>query len=649
MKSMKVTIAALFAVGAAAVTQGQTAQNLIESIVPPGVVFEALVYNKDLPTPAKPKYRSTTDLVPSPDGSRIYICEQTAKRITVFDVKTGTVLPNRILLPNEVTGCAVSKDGATLYATCGSEQWPAGQVCVVNVASGRVTTRIPVGHYPRSPVLSPDGVKLFVGNMFSHTVSVIDVGTQREVDTIHVVREPYALDVTPDGKTLVVGNSLPDDRSTDTLVVSCKISIIDIATHGQTTVRLTRGSHSVFGLTVSADGKYAFATHLIGKFNLIGSTVEKGWLHTNNLAVIDLTTKKFVNDVCLDLALMGMGNPWSVKCTKDGKFMVVSHAGSNDLSIINLPLLMDTVLARSALPADDPLHDLQKDFTTMLDSRKRVQVATKGPRALAIVGNSVFTAGFFDDAKASMEEYEISLSTSRPTSIYTIGEAQAWTGERNGENNFYDASLCFQEWQSCHSCHPLTRPDALNWILGGGAIVAPKNAKSMLYSWWTPPTTWSGRRLHAHQSILAGIELELFRVPTVDLSAPMDTFFMAIKPMASPFLEKGRLSESAKRGKALYTNKEKTDCQKCHPAPLFADEKFYNSGVPDPYDASINWRTPTIVESWRTGPYGHLGSYWGMIEILELKTHTNAVDKLDTDPNGSGHEMKDLISYVLSL
>ena len=276
-------------------------------------------------------------------------------------------------------------------------------------------------------------------------------------------------------------------------------------------------------------------------------------------------------------------------------------------------------------------------------------MTTKGPRALAIIGNTVYTAGYFDDQAGSMEAYDISLTTSRATGTYTIGEPQTWTGERNGESNFYDASLCFQEWQSCHSCHPLTRPDALNWILGGGATVAPKNAKSMLYAWWMPPTTWTGKRGHAQLSIIAGIELELFRQPTRDLSAPIDTFFMNLKPMMSPHLVKGRLTESAMRGKLLFNNKEKTDCVKCHPAPLFTDNKFWNAGVADSFDPNTQWKTPTVVESWRTGPYGHLGSYWGMREILELSGHSYAYKKLDIDPSGSGTEMDDLIKYTLSL
>jgi YVTN family beta-propeller protein len=619
-----------------AVSSGQV--DMISSVAPPGVLFEVLALNRDMPTPLKPKYRSPVEIIPSPDKTKLFICEQTAKRIAIFNLK-DEVVEGVIRLPNEVTGCAVTGDGATIYATIGSEWWPTGYVCVVDVASGTVVKRIAVGHYPRSPVLTPDGTKLYVNNMFGNNVSVIDVASNTKIKTIDVVREPYASAMSPDGRILVVGNSLPDDRSTDTTFVSCKVSLIDVATDEVSKeIRLTRGSHSVFGLTVSPDSKYAYATHLIGKFNLIGTTVEKGWLHTNNLAVIDLTAGEFVNDVCLDLSSMGAGNPWGVKCTDDGQFMVIVHAGSNEISFIKMDEFMDSVLIRTARG-----DDMQQEFTSMLKSRKKIPAKTKGPRALALIGNLAYTAGYFDDVEGRLEEYEISLSTSRASYTFTIGESQAWTGERHGESNYYDADLCFQKWQSCHSCHPLTRPDALNWILGGGAVVAPKNAKSMLYSWWTPPTTWTGRRGHCQQSIVAGIEVELFRAATRDLAGPLDTLFMYMKPMPSPKLEKGRLSAAAQRGKAIFYNEDKVDCIVCHPPPLFTDNLFWNTGVPDPFDANTQWVTPHLAECWRTGPYGHLGSYWGIREILELESHSNAYQNLTVE------EMDDLVAYIEAL
>ena len=53
-------------------------------------------------------------------------------------------------------------------------------------------------------------------------------------------------------------------------------------------IRLPVGCHSVLGIAVSPDGRYAFVSHLVGYFNLVPYVSPKGWISTNNLAIIDL-------------------------------------------------------------------------------------------------------------------------------------------------------------------------------------------------------------------------------------------------------------------------------------------------------------------------------------------------------------------------
>jgi cytochrome c peroxidase len=137
-----------------------------------------------------------------------------------------------------------------------------------------------------------------------------------------------------------------------------------------------------------------------------------------------------------------------------------------------------------------------------------------------------------------------------------------------------------------------------------------------------------------------GISVELFIQPQEEVAVPMDTFFMRMKPVPSPYLVKGRLSESAKRGKKLFTE---ASCNYCHPAPLFTDMKFHNCGVEDPWDANVQWDSPSIIEAWRTGPYGHLGSYDNIEDIIILKGHSQSASEL------SPEEVKDLVEYNLSL
>jgi hypothetical protein len=53
------------------------AQNPEQSIAPPGMLFELLALNHDLPNAARPTYLSPCDIVASPDGKTLYVAEQT--------------------------------------------------------------------------------------------------------------------------------------------------------------------------------------------------------------------------------------------------------------------------------------------------------------------------------------------------------------------------------------------------------------------------------------------------------------------------------------------------------------------------------------------------------------------------------------------
>lgn len=609
----------------------------ITDVIPPSVLFEVLALNKDLPTIKKPKYNSPCAMVAAPDGMLLYIAQQTAKRIDVYDTE-AKIVARSIHLPDEVTGLAVSPDSKELYATCSSERWPAGKTCVVNLLTYRVTATIATGWGSCAPVLHPDGSPLYVCNRFGNDVSVIDLVTQKEIKRIPVSREPCCAAITPDGATLVVGNGLSEDRSTDTTSLASLVSLIDV-TNGVVSknIRLLPGSKALQGMALSADGKYAFITHLIGHFNLTIATVAAGWSTTNNLTVIDLKRQEFVNSVSLDLNTIGMANPWGVRCSDDGKMIIVAHAGCDELSVIQYAPFIDTVLA-----CTDAGIDLKMNYHIMIKSRKRIEVKVNNPRSVAIIGNKVFTAGYFSDSLMQLEIPDITDESSWAAEYITLGTPQPQTAERKGEQLFYDANLCFQKWESCHTCHPNGRADGFNWKLGGGAMIIPKNTRGLLYSWWTPPTTWTGRRGPAGNAIRAGIELELFQAPKDEFTLPLDTFCMNMRPVQSPYRVKGRLSAAAIRGKTLFFNDE-VKCFTCHSGALFTDLHNYTSPVTDPWDAGTKIYTPFLIEAWRSKPYGHFGSITTVHEMIEtyMKSYT-ARELMAT-------EIDDLTEYVLSL
>jgi YVTN family beta-propeller protein len=610
------------------------AESGFKPVVSPDVIFEALALNRDIATPNKPKYLSPADMVASPDKSKLYVAEQTAKQIAVISISGNTVIQT-IKLPNEVTGIVVSKDGSKLYATITSEISPEGYVCVINAASGKIERKIKVGHSPRSPVVSPDGNNLYICNQFNNDISVVDIASGREIKRINVIREPYCARITPDGNMLVVANYLPLANATDTAAAHCKISLIDLDDNTKTVhINLTQGSHEASGVAITPDGKYALITHLVAMFNLPATQIIGGRVHTNNLAILDIENKKLLNDISVDrYDKIGLSNPWGIGCTPDGKFTVVAHAGCNELSIIDQEQILNAANTIEWLG-----HKVNLLYADTI--RKRVNVRGKNPRAVAIVGNKVYTSGYFSN---TVEVFDISLSTSEPSSIISLGPEQPFTDERKGEYHFYngDEYHCQGAWQSCHSCHSFTRSGALDWMLAAG-VTMQKNTKSLLYAWYTPLMNWSAKRHDCAESIKYGIIQELGMSAQDSVTAPMGEFIKRLKPLPSPHLKKGCLSESAARGRMVFYG-DKTDCKLCHPAPLFTDKTMHTSIVADMWDGSPNFDTPQLQESWRSAPWDHIGTTLDFEALLKNPLHSNCASKL------SEGEFKDLMEYVLSL
>ena len=73
---------------------------------------------------------------------------------------------------------------------------------------------------------------------------------------------------------------------------------------------------------------------------------------------------------------------------------------------------------------------------------------------------------------------------------------------------------------------------------------------------------------------------------------------MSLKPVPSPYLVNGELSEKAKRGRKVY---EKFNCDECHSGPYYTDMKMHRIG--EDIEFENGWDTPTLREVWRTAPY----------------------------------------------
>ena len=617
-----------------------------------GVLGLALGLLPALPTRAAgPAYLSPAALAASPDGKTLYVACATAEEVLAFDVASSKVT-RRIAVPDAPTGLALSADGGRLYVTCAA---PASRVAVVETASGKVTGTLPAGHTATGPVLSPDGKTLFVCNRFNDDVSFIDLATKKETRRVAVQREPVAAAITADGKFLLVANLLHKGPA-DADYVAAVVSVIDVAA-GQMVkeLKLPNGSGGLEDIRVSPDGKYAVVSHVLARFHLPTTQLERGWMNTNAKTIIDLARMEVLNTVLLDNVDSGAAQPWGVAWSADGKTVCVAIAGTHELSVTDfpallaklakLPVALDPGKAYDYNAASRVQADVPNDLSFLVGVRRRIKLpeTDRGPRAVVVLGNKAYLANYFSDTLSVVD-----LVSQYPKfESIPLGPKPVMTVARKGELYFHDASICFQGWQSCASCHPgEARVDALNWDLLNDGIGNPKNNKSLLLAHKTPPAMSMGVRDDGRAAVRAGIRHILFTVQPEEVPQAIDEYLMSLKPVPSPHLAKGRLSDAAKRGEKVFKD-SKVGCASCHPAGLFTDLQTYDVGTRGKFDKPADrFDTPTLVEAWRTAPYLHDGSAATMTEVLTTK---NAKDEHGKTSQLSKQQLADLAEYVLSL
>jgi YVTN family beta-propeller protein len=593
-------------------------------------------------------YLGPASVLVSKDGKALYVANLDAKQIAVVDPAAGKVVKT-VAVPAEPAGMALSPDGATLYVTCAA---PKSTVAVVDIAGGKIAASISVGHTATGLAVSPDGKRAWVCNRFNNDVSVIDLEAKKEIARVPATREPHGAAVTPDGKTVFVINHLAIDRA-DGYDVAALITVIDAATNKPTSIRLPNGSSSLRGLCISPDGKYLYVTHLLSRYQMPTTQLERGWMNTNAMTIVDAAEKKIVNTVLLDNVDLGAANPWGVATTADGKSICVAQFGARELSIIDAQGMMDKLAALAApktekkdsgLYASTTPADVPNDLSFLVGVRKRMPLPGVGPQGVAVFESTAYVTEYFSDALCAVDIAAKPANPAQPVRQIALGPKPELTKQRRGEILFNDATICFQRWQSCGSCHPDSRADALNWDLMNDGLGNPKNTKSMLLAHQTPPSMSEAARGGADEAVRSGIKHILFAVRPEEDAEAIDEYLKSLKPVPSPYLVDGKLSPAAERGKKIFFD-EAVGCARCHPEPHYTDLKMHNVNSRGQYDRRSEFDTPALSECWRTAPYMHDGQYTTMKELFLKGKHggKDVLDKL------TPQQIDDLVEFVLSL
>jgi DNA-binding beta-propeller fold protein YncE/cytochrome c peroxidase len=582
---------------------------------------------------------SPNSILVSKSGEQILVADETANRIRIIK-QSDSKDTKQIDLDDMPTGFALSDDDKKLYCTIGVSE---GQLLEIDLENYQVKRALKVGHSPVAPVLSANQQILYLCNRFENSISSIDLNSFTITKKVKVDREPVALALSEKENKLYVVNHLPNGSAIGAYH-SSKISVIDTRSFNLIKeISLPNGSNALNAICISPDEEYAYVTHILARYNVPTNQVERGWINTNALSIIDLKSNNYLCTVLLDDLDLGAANPYDVKCSKNGDKLLVSHSGTSELSVIARNKLHNRILQTQQEPIGTvyarSLDQIKDDLSFLQDIRIRIQLKGKGAKSIALTNQNAYVSMYY-----SATICEVNLTNMSHSADILLGEQTMVSQERLGEMYFNDATLCKQNWQSCASCHPgNARVDALNWDNLNDGVGNPKNTKSLLLAHVTAPSMITGIRPDAEGAVRAGIEHILFTNQPEEIAQAIDAYLMSLSPISSPYLKNGKLSESAERGKLVF---QKAQCNECHSGPYLTNLEKFDVGVGTDLEEGRKFDTPSLIEIWRTAPYLYNGK---AKDLKEVFTKYNKTQKHGKTAQLSHQELEDLIEYCLTL
>ena len=548
---------------------------------------------------------------------------------------------------------AISADGAWLAAV----NPDSGSVSLVSLPGLERTAEIRVGPDPRTLTFSADSEFLVVPNFGGSSISLVDVKRAVSVAEFPVGAMPYAA-IAHKGVLYVTEHALG------------RVSAYDAAS-GELRSRLALEPFPA-GLALDPDAGKLYVTHLFSgrvslidladfaveavistgrdtnltQFILLDLGAQKGYLpqtrsNVTNMAlvfdatvfplvnVLDLTSEELIRQerVSLDVGVRSVNMPFSVALDRARQVLMVANAGSNDVSVIDLP--SGKQLARLEVGANP----------------RGIVFDTQSNRAYV---NNVLDGTI---CVIDMEKMTV-LQTMSITEIPLDAEILL------GKRLFHAArvpDLTTDRWISCAACHFDGGMDARTWL---GFPDGPRNTPALFGVGRTLPLHWSGdldelqdveltiRNIQAGAGLVEGEAFDSLGAPHSGLSEELDalaSFMASLEVPASPYAVP---PDEFQRGENVFTQQ---GCATCHTPPLYTDRQLHDVSIGDPqlernsHGRGIQFDTPSLLGLWATAPYFHDGSAATLADVFRIGNEHNVADRI------SETELRQLLSFLLAL
>ena len=564
-------------------------------------------------------------------GDELVVANRAAKQLAKLSADASQIVKT-LNLATPATDLALLPSGDMWVACEGNMGW----LYLVDGERFAVRRKVASGATPSAVEYLAASGSLWVAQRFAGELWEVDVATGEKRSVVKVGREPVDMVSFGDDAYLLVANNMPEMAATEECVAA-QLDVVDVASHKVVErIILPNGSTDVKAVAKDAEGDYAYVTHLLSRYQLPTSQLDRGWMVTNALSIIDLRKKQLLTTVLLDTPQRGAANPWGVCVTPDNGEVVVAAAGSQEVVLIDREALHARITRAQAgekvTPSLDGWENIPNDAGFLYGIRDFVSTKGKGVRSVVAVKDKIYATNYYTGQIAVISGKE------RNVQLQSLGTSLSSTTVGRGDMYFHDATLCYQMWQSCATCHPNDgRVDGLNWDLMNDGMGNPKNTKSLLLSHQTAPCMVTGIRANAETAVRSGVRYILFAAGVDEkVYQAMDEYLKAQKPLPSPYLVKGKFSAAARRGKKIFDR----SCAECHSGKYYSDFGQYDVAWTEGADKGRKMDVTHLNECWRTAPYLYDGRSVTIQEML--KVHGPHGDVTES-------ELNDLAEYVLSL
>jgi len=592
-------------------------------------------------------YYSPFNLAITQDGRKLFVVTEEGDMLLVVDTESRRVL-HKIDVGDHPHSVILNHDESKAYV---SNQW-SDNVSVIDLAEMTVTNTLKTGNGPAGLALNSDEQFLYVVNSYTCDISVIDLHSKVERKRLAAGNNPTGIGASPDGSKLYITSRRALLVPYGDPVVS-ELSVVSDKNQRIVDRMDIESAYMMENIAFTPDGDLAIMTLIRPKNYIPSIQVERGFMMTHGIGVIEQKPDGRVIQLLLDEPNAYYADPFDIVITPDGKRAFVSHAGVDRISVIDI----DSIRALIAESTTEKLNFYSNHLG--ISSRyviKRIPTGAN-PKGLVLSsdGKLLYVAERLEDRIAV-----ISTETLETINTIDLGGPGRITVARHGRRILNNAGGTFQNQYACYTCHPDEHEDGLLYNMAskdmGRNVV---NTQSLRDIADCPPFKWNGKNQTIYKQDGMRFSTVLTRTEPFsdkELDALVAYISTGIKyPPNLLYNPTGELTDMQLRGKALFERthdnfgKEipvENRCITCHPPPYFTNLQMVDVGTLLPTDDSILFDTPHLNNIYASPPYLHHGL---ALTLEEIWTIYSPEDKHGAVNDFTKIQLNELIEYLRSL